>query len=299
MKKRIIKILLSFSLILMAVFCCYKVKTEMSENRSIPAFADGDEKLSSHCAVMIELGTDRVCYEKNADEKVPVASLTKIMTALVAIENLDSLEREFVFTEEIIERLRSSNSSMAGFCAQESVTAFDMLYGLMLPSGGEAAVGLAYLTAGSEEGFLEAMNDRAFELGMYNTRFSDVSGLDDAHSYSTAADMARLFGKALENPLFKSIVTTQSYLTRPTMQHPNGILLESTLSENIENYSLGDKVLGGKTGYTTGAGLCLATYAEVEGQSYILITLGAGDGSKYPSYHFEDAAVLYDKYYMT
>ncbi len=299
MKKRVI---LAFSLVIIAVLCCYKVKTEIPdriEQNIRPAFADSDETLSSQCAVMIDLSGDRVCYEKNADKKVPIASLTKIMTALVAIENLNSLEREFVFTEEIIDRLESANSSMAGFCAGEAVTAFDMLYGLMLPSGGEAAIGLACLTAESEEAFIDMMNDRALELEMYNTRFSDASGLDDAHNYSTASDMAILFCKALENPLFKNIVTTQSYLTRPTKQHPDGILLESTLSGHIEEYALEDKVLGGKTGYTMGAGLCLATYAEREGHGYILITLGAGDGSKYPSYHFEDAAVLYDKYYMT
>lgn len=271
----------------------------MEGKNSKAVFYAEEELLSSHCAVMLDLGENRVCYEKNADEKVAVASLTKIMTALTVIENLNSLDREFIFTEEIIERMETANSSMAGFGAGETVTALDMLYGLMLPSGGEAAIGLALLTAGSEQRFIAMMNDRALEIGMYNTHFSDVAGLDDAHNYSTASDMALLFKRALEEPLFKSIITTQKYLTRPTEEHPDGILLESTLAEPMKEYSLDDKVLGGKTGYTTGAGLCLATYAESKEHRYILITLGAGDGSKYPSYHFKDAAVLYDKYYMT
>ncbi len=266
---------------------------------SSSAAAYDEDGLSSHCAVMVDLTEGRVCYEKNPNERVPVASLTKIMTALVAIEELDSLDMEYTFTESIVQRMEESHASVAGFTAGERVPARDMLYGVMLPSGGDAAVGIAELTSGDEASYIRLMNRKAWHIGMKNTHFSDVTGLDDTDNYSTAADMALLFATALENETFTEIVTQGQYLTKATEQHPNGILLTSTLSEPIKEYCLDSKIIGGKTGYTTGAGLCLATFAESEGHRYILITLGAGDGNKYPSYHFEDAAVLYERYEMT
>ncbi len=259
----------------------------------------GDEQLSSHSALMIDLTDERICYAKNQNEKLPIASLTKIMTALTVIEKADSLDAEYTFNEDIISRMEASHASCAGFEAGERVSVRDLLYGIMLPSGGDAALGAAEHIAGDEEAFVILMNRRARQLGMKNTHFSDVTGLDDADNYSTAADMALLFSKALENDIFFEIVTADRYLTTATEQHKNGILLESTLTEPMKEYALEGKILGGKTGYTTGAGLCLASYAELEGHRYILVTLGAGDGSKYPSYHFEDAAILYDEYYIT
>ncbi len=268
-------------------------------SEALSASTEGTEQLSSHSVLMIDLDDGRICYAKNQNERLPVASLTKIMTALTVIEKADSLDAEYTFTEDIISRMTAAHASVAGFEAGESVSIRDLLYGIMLPSGGDAALGAAEYIAGDEEAFVILMNRRAKQLGMKNTHFSDVTGLDDADNYSTAADMALLFAKALENETFFEIVTAERYLTTATPQHKNGILLESTLNEPMKEYALEGKILGGKTGYTTGAGLCLASYAEVEGHRYILVTLGAGDGSKYPSYHFEDAAVLYDKYYLT
>ena len=266
---------------------------------ALTASTEGAERLSSHSALMIDLDGERICYAKNQNEKLPVASLTKIMTALTVIERADSLDDSYTFNEDIIDRMTASHASVAGFEAGETVSVRDLLYGIMLPSGGDAALGAAEHIAGDEESFVILMNRRAKQIGMKNTRFSDVTGLDDTDGYSTAADMALLFSKALENETFFEIVTSDTYLTTATEQHENGILLESTLTEPMKEYALEGKILGGKTGYTTGAGLCLASYAEVEGHRYILVTLGAGDGSKYPSYHFEDAAVLYGENYLT
>ncbi len=263
------------------------------------ASTEGTEQLSSHSALMIDLDGERICYSKNQNERLPIASLTKIMTALTVIERCDSLDDHYTFSGDIISAMTASHASVAGFAAGERVSVRDLLYGIMLPSGGDAALGAAEHIAGDEEAFVILMNRRARQIGMKNTHFSDVTGLDDADNYSTAADMALLFSKALENEIFFEIVTADRYLTTATEQHKNGILLESTLNEPMKEYSLDGKILGGKTGYTTGAGLCLASYAEVEGHRYILVTLGAGDGSKYPSYHFEDAAILYDEYYLT
>ncbi len=290
-KHYLLPILLILS-VLTAVFVSGCARCRTARLHSTP------HTLSSHSALMIDLDGGEICYAKNHNEKLPIASLTKIMTALVVIEQTEDLDKEYTFTEDTVERMKKNHASVAGFKAGERVSVRDMLYGIMLPSGGDAALGAASCTAGGEADFVELMNLRAEELGMENTHFSDVTGLDDADNYSTAADMALLFATALENRVFFDIVTADKYLTRATEQHKNGILLESTLNEPVKEYSLETKILGGKTGYTTGAGLCLASYAELEGRRYILVTLGAGDGKKYPSYHFEDAAVLYDKYYM-
>ncbi len=300
-KKRIN--LIPLFIILLAVgivFFLHWQKNSVSWYReALIASSDESQQLSSHSVLMIDLDDGRICYAKNQNERLPIASLTKIMTALTVIERAHDLDAEYTFNEDIINRMTASHASVAGFESEETVSIRDLLYGIMLPSGGDAALGAAEYVAGDEEAFITLMNRRADRLGMKNTHFSDVTGLDDTDNYSTAADMALLFAKALENEVFYEIVTTDRYLTRATEQHKNGILLTSTLTEPMKEYALEGKILGGKTGYTTGAGLCLASYAELEGHRYILVTLGAGDGSKYPSYHFEDAAILYDEYYLT
>lgn len=269
------------------------------QKHSVAVSTKAPQELSSRSVLMIEPEEGRVCYSKNHHERMPIASLTKIMTAFVALNEAEDLSKEFTFTEDIVSNMERSHASVAGFKAKERVSLRDMLYGIMLPSGGDAALGVARHISGSERDFVKLMNSYAGQLGMRDTHFSDVTGLDDTQNYSTASDMALLFIKALENDIFFEIVTADEYLTAATEQHKNGILLKSTLTEPMKEYSLDTKILGGKTGYTTGAGLCLASYAELEGHRYILVTLGAGDGSKYPSYHFEDAAILYDEYYIT
>ncbi len=276
------------------IFSAYQYNRETDSVAALSEEIEG--AVSSRCIYMTDAFSGKVYCEKNSDLKVPVASLTKIMTALVALENLDSLDAEFTFTADIIEDMVQSNASVAGFSAGETVSARDMIYGMMLPSGGDAAIGLARLVAGDEESYTKLMNRKAKELDMKNTCFSDVTGLDDQNSYSTVRDMSTLFAYALENEEFYNIVTTDMFLTRATPEHPNGILLTATLSEGKKEYSLENTVSGGKTGYTQGAGLCLATFAETEKQRYVLVTLGAGDGENYPRYNFSDAAILYDHY---
>ncbi|MBR6514880.1 MAG: D-alanyl-D-alanine carboxypeptidase [Clostridia bacterium] len=298
-EKKKLNILFLLSLIcIIAAVVCNSLSAEHRE--TVAAFGtENTDRLSSRSVLMLESEGGRICYSKNPHQQMPIASLTKIMTAYVALEKTVELDREFTFTEDIIEAMKRANASVAGFKPGERVSLRDMLYGVMLPSGGDAALGVAMHISGGEKEFVALMNHYADLLGMKSTRFSDATGLDDVNNYSTASDMALLFSKALKNDMFLEIITTDSYLTAATEQHKNGILLKSTLTEPMKEYSLDTKILGGKTGYTTGAGLCLASYAEVDGHRYVLITLGAGDGEKYPSYHFEDAAVLYDKYYMT
>ena len=196
-------------------------------------------------------------------------------------------------SESVIAYLRSENASVAGFAAGERVTGYDLLYAAMLPSGGDGAMGLADLTAGSQEAFVDMMNAKAKELGMNRTHFTNATGFDDDGNYSCAYDVSLLFEYALNNDLFRQVATTAFYTTSSTAAHPGGIALRSTVYGGFADNGIGmGAVIGGKTGYTYGAGRCLATYAVKDGEEYILVTLGAGQTPA----HFVDAFKIYTEY---
>lgn len=269
-----------------------KQDNALAELEGYPVYAEAGG-LSSKCVLLADITTGKVICEKNAVETVKIASLTKIMTAIVAIENISDLNAEYTMSDSIIAYLRSENSSVAGFAAGERVNGYDLLYAAMLPSGGDGAMGLADLAAGSQDAFVDMMNAKAESIGMHRTRFTNATGFDDDGNYSCAYDVSLLFEYALKNDLFKEVITTPSYTTSSTPQHPGGIRLRSTVYGGFADngISMGD-VVGGKTGYTYDAGRCLATYAVRGGEEYILITLGAGNTPA----HFVDAFKIYSEY---
>ena len=251
--------------------------------------------INSQYAVLMQANGGRVIWEVNGDEKMYPASMTKIMTTIVAIEELESLEQQITLSNGIFEQLQGQNATQAGFQAGESVRAIDLLYGAMLPSGAECCLGLAEFVAGSEANFVELMNEKAKDLGMDNTHFCDVTGLHDEEHYSTAKDIAVLLKYAIRNDTFREIAESTRHSTGVTNIHPDGITYYSTLLKNLPDSQVtGGKILGGKTGYTGEAGLCLASYAEIEGREYILVTAGAwGDAGEL--LHIEDAITVYNK----
>ena len=264
----------------------------LEELSGYPAYADAGG-LSSKCVLLYDMTSGKVICERNAAATVKIASLTKIMTAVVAIENIGDMNAEYTMSAEVIDYLRSENSAVAGFAAGERVTGLDLLYAAMLPSGGDGAMGLADLTAGSQEAFVAMMNAKAKELGLHRTYFTNVTGFDDADNYSCAYDVSLLFEYALQNDLFRRVITTPSYTTTPTAEHPGGIRLRSTVYSGFADNGIEmGSVIGGKTGYTYDAGRCLATYAVKDGEEYILVTLGAGNTPA----HFRDAFKLYSEY---
>lgn len=173
----------------------------------------------------------------------------------------------------------------------------DLLYGAMLPSGAECCEALAQLVSGSEENFAALMNQKAAELGMKNTHFTNATGLTDTEHYSSAADMAKLLQAALHNTTFRTIFTTEHYTTTATAQHPEGVSLTSTLLGKLDGTELptGTRIEGGKTGYTAAAGLCLASLATVNGKEYILVTLAAPGDHGTEQYNIRDAVHVYRK----
>ena len=245
--------------------------------------------ISSQSAILYNLNSGEVLYEKNADEIRPIASLTKIMTALVVLDNIKDLDQQVVLINDDFKGLARANAVTAGFTKGEIVTYRDLLYGLLLPSGADAAKALARTVAGGETEFIKKMNDKVKTLNLKHTHFSTVIGLDDKDNYSTAKEVSLLFKEALKDNNFKKIITTDTYKTTD-----GKLTFHSTIQSNAKKLELDiPYILGGKTGTTTDAGLCLATIAKANDVNYLLITLGATYDKKAP-HHIEDAKTIYD-----
>lgn len=245
--------------------------------------------ISSQNAILYNMDTEEILYEKAADEQVSIASLTKIMTALVSIENIEDLDTQVVLTADDFGGLIEANAVTAGFTKGEVVTYRDLLYGLLLPSGADAAKALARNIAGSEENFIKMMNEKVEKMNLKNTHFSTVIGLDDDNNYSTARELALIFKAALKNEDFKTIITTKEYTSSD-----GKVKFHSTIQSNAKKFEIDiPYILGGKTGTTTDAGLCLATIAKENDVNYMLVTLGALYDKKAP-HNIEDAQTIYD-----
>lgn len=248
--------------------------------------------INSNYVYFYNLDRDEVIYEENAHEEIAIASMTKIMTSLVALEHIDNLDTEVTLTSKDFKGLKEAHASTAGFKKGEVVTYRDLLYGLMLPSGADAALALANNIAGSEDEYVKLMNDKAIELGLNNTHFKNTTGLDAEGHYSSVYDVAIILSKALENKDFKEIFTTKKYKTSNKR-----LTFKSTLYSTSEKYNIDtDYILGSKSGYTYDAGLCLASIASNNGETFLLVTAGADYKSKKP-YHIYDSNEIY-KYYF-
>ena len=249
-------------------------------------------ELKSSNVVMYQLNEDKAVYKLNSDEIVSIASMTKIMTTIVAIENISDVNENLIITNDMFTGLYEQGASLAGFYVGQQVTYLDLLYGAMLPSGAEATRALALTISGSEEAYVELMNQKATELGLSNTHFENTTGLDEYGHYSTVDDVAHIFMYALENPLFKEIISKRTYTTSD-----GNLTFSSTIKRYTSNYDIElPYLIGGKTGFTLDAGYCLASVAEVDGITYVVVSSGAPTDSGYP-YHMTDAKTLYDFFF--
>ncbi len=238
-------------------------------------FSNTDDYASQYI-YMFDREAENIIYEKNAKSKAYPASLTKIMTTIVALENIDDLSVIAPIDIDTYREMVASNASMAGFFGKEAVTYRDLLYGTILTSGGEAANSLAIHVAGNVEGFVQMMNDKAVELGLNDTHFTSPEGLHNKNQYTTASDMAKLLDYALDNGHFRAIFTTETFQTTSTTDHPDGILLKSTVLTSLNKGEQdGFEIIGGKSGTTYEAGQCWATLGVVDGREYISIVMGA------------------------
>lgn len=269
-------------------------KSMFSGSDEIPEGNIDLNTLYSPYAVLVDLESGNVLAEQNSTERMYPASLTKIMTALIAIEETEDMEQTTTLPSDIFPSLYEENASLAGFQPGETVTWKDLLYGVMLPSGAECCLTFARQIAGSEGAFVDLMNKKAEELGMNDTHFSNATGLQDKKHYSTVRDIAVLLRYALENETFRQVFTARRYSVPPTAYHSEGFTFYNTMFQAMDNAGISDDdILGGKTGYTEKAGLCLASLAEINDREYILVTAKA-DGSHYTEpYHVMDAENVY------
>ena len=251
--------------------------------------------VNSSNVVLMDVKSGKVIGELNGEERIYPASMTKIMTAIVALEAFSDLDREITLSEDIFYALDGQDATQAGFQPGESVRIRDLVYGVILPSGAECCLALADEVSGSEEAFVEKMNAKAKSIGMKDTHFMDCTGLHDPEHYSTAYDIALLLKYALHNDTFRDVIESHFHSTPGTNVHPDGITYYSTMFKNMSDSSVtGGEILGGKTGYTSEAGHCLASFAQIYHREYILVTAGAAaDATGVP--HILDAKTIYNR----
>lgn len=233
---------------------------------------------------LYNMNEDILLYSKNDTKKTSIASLTKMMTTLVAIEEIDNLDKIVTIKERDFEG--TVGYSKAGFKVGDKVTYRDLLYGIILPSGADAVNAVVNNTLGYDK-FIKKMNETAKKIGMNDTSYANPVGKDDENNYSTSNDLAKLLKYALKNETFKTIFTTKNYKTS------NGLNLESTVNryENILNTN---EIKGAKSGFTKDAGRCLASITTLNNVDYLLVVINSSTTSPYNA--VKDTITIYDYY---
>lgn len=282
-------------------------ETDTEEKKSYQANAGSDtvqlgdtlqsgEPFYSRYAILVDTENDSITAERNAHTRIVPASMTKILTVLTAAEHIDEtkLDDPFTMTLEITDYAYVNDCSAAGFLDGEEITVRDLFYGTVLPSGADAAVGLAVYVAGSQEAFVELMNEKVEELGLSKTtHFTNCAGIYDDNHYTTVYDMAMIMEAAMDNELCREVMSAHRYTTSVTEEHPEGISLSNLFLRRIEDKEGGEKVLCAKTGYVVQSGHCAVSYAvSAGGKGFVCVTADAN--SKWRP--VEDHAKLYGMY---
>ncbi len=229
-------------------------------------YKDTDLEIGAKSALLVDAESGQILFEKNPNEIRQIASLTKIMTAVVTLEHKDLFDKILVS-----EKAASINENRMGIDRGEEYTVDELLYGLVLHSGNDAAFALSEGVAGDTDTFVAWMNIKAKELGLGNTAFFDPSGLDDRNK-STVTELVKLTRYALKNPKFREIVKTD----KRELSY-NGLHKYLPLENQTNLLTSYPGVLGVKTGYTEEAGLCLVTYAVNSGKEVLGVVLNSGD----------------------
>ena len=233
---------------------------------------------------LYNMNEDILLYSKNDTKKTSIASLTKMMTTLVAMEEINDLDEIVTIKERDFEG--TVGYSKAGFKVGDKVTYRDLLYGIILPSGADAVNAVVNNTLGYDK-FIKKMNETAKKIGMNDTSYANPVGKDDENNYSTSSDLAKLLKYALKNETFKTIFTTKSYKTS------NGINLESTVN-SYKNILNTDEIKGAKSGFTKDAGRCLASITTLNNVDYLLVVINSSTTNPYNA--VKDTITIYDYY---
>lgn len=261
------------------------------------SFAD-EVNLNSEAAILVEVSTGRIIYEKNSTKQMYPASTTKILTAILVIENCD-LDEVVTVRESALSNIPSGYVT-CNLQVGEELSVNDLLYALMIPSANDAAYVLAEYVAGSVEDFSTMMNDKARELGCKTTHFVNPNGIHSDSHYSTAYDLYLIASYAMKNETFRNIVATTEYTLPATTQYPNADrVLKTTnelLNENSRNYYY-KNAIGIKTGYTSKAGNCLVAGASRDGLEFIAVVLNGGTTNDGLNSRYVDSKKLFEYAY--
>lgn len=257
----------------------------------MPCYANTPE-IKSEAAILFETSTGNVLYSKNESKKLYPASTTKILTAIIAIENCE-LDEIVTVSKNAVDLVPNGYSN-GGLIAGEQLYVKDLLYALMLNSANEAANVLAEHISGSIDDFTILMNEKAQELGCTNSNFTNTNGMHDDNHYTTALDLALIANYCMKNDTFREIVSTNTYTLPSTNKYlRNDRIMKNTnqLINPSSKYYL-DSAIGIKTGFTTQAGNCLISSAKKDNIELICVTLKAGSSSKESEYRFSDNKTL-------
>ena len=254
---------------------------------TFPVYAN-DIDIYSNNGVLYNLNENKILLDKNKDEKVSIASLTKLMTALVAVQNIKDLNEEVSFDQSDYDKLLKQDAASSSLKRNRKHTYEELLYGLILESGADCANALARLTFGDEETFVKEMNKTAEMIGMKNTSFSNPIGLDNENNYSTVNDMAILLKEDLKNKTLNKIINSLHYEVSQDEK------LDHTIYTYMKHYNLDMPYMnGGKTGYELKSGYALASTATKNNVTLMLITSKANKKGD----HIKDAKNTYDYYF--
>ncbi len=235
--------------------------------------------LSSKNYILYNLNDNTIIDSKDPNKEVNIASLTKIMTVIIAIENIDKFDDKVTITSKVFDDI-SWDIHVTGFKVGEKLTYDDLLYSALLDSGADAVNALAINTCGSREAFIKKMNAKVKELGLKNTKFDNVIGKDSKNNYSSAYDLAQILMYALKNPKFKKIFGTKKYT----------LTTGKTVKRSVAQYTNKDisYITGAKTGYYDDAKYCLATTATLNNVNYLFVSLGAYPKGQHLSDHIKE-----------
>lgn len=264
LSKNKIFFIIFISLITFSLFCVFTTSVSFAQN----SFTADAYSTTAKSAIVIDKNTGKVLFEKNADEKLPIASTTKILTAITVIENIDDLFKTVSVPDCAIGVEGSSIYLEKG----ERLKVIDLLYGLMLQSGNDCAVALACLTSGSVENFARLMNIVAINAGATNSHFCNPHGLHEKNHYSTARDMSLISAYAMRNETFRKIVSTTNYVDCPYADRGYNRIIKNK-NKILTTLDGGNGI---KTGYTKVAGRCLVSSAQRKNVEIICVVLSCG-----------------------
>ncbi len=249
------------------------------EAHTTEATAAFDSNINSAYGVVINVDDGMILAEKDAMERMNPASMTKILTVLVAAEHLreEDLDAAATITIDITDYCYMNDCSVTGYGLDETITVRDLFYGTILPSGADSALALAVYVAGSQEAFVDLMNEKLEELGLAETtHFTNCVGLYDEDHYSTVYDIAVILKAAVDNEFCRDVLSMHIYTTSSTEQHPDGLRVSNMFLRRIEDMDTHGEVLCAKTGYVGQAGNCAASFSlGNDGREYLCVTAGA------------------------